>query len=323
MYKWGWIPATDLYSDPALGEGEARNRALIAFRKHARAVISEFSSPIFLGELRETIKMIRSPAKGLRDIADSYLRDVKSQKKRSPKQWKKNLSSTWLEYAFGWTPLISDIQSGYKAYHNLVTKHENEQVLVSGFGIEEEEVTNPAVGSNSFGRIRYNHSLLVKDKAFVKFRGMVVRRVDATLREKLARIGFNAEEFLPTVWELLPWSFLIDYFTNIGDVIEASAFNVSALSWSTQTTVKTRTWVRTTWPDESWMRKVTPGPKYFVSFSGEPTRAVLERRIVNRADNAAIGIPSLSWELPGKPAQWANMTALFAQANSIHPQRKR
>jgi hypothetical protein len=311
---------------PTLGLGVATNRAAISFLKNARQIQSTFSSPIFLGELRETLRMIRSPAQGLRNLLGGYLTQVKKSKKSNPKGWKKNLGGTWLEGMFGWAPLARDITDGYKAYSDLVKSRDNEQRPVSGYGIEELLVpgrtsynTLSYVGSGGF--IPFYTTRITKDKAFVKYRGMVVRRVDATLRDKLGRVGFNAEEFIPTAWELLPWSFLVDYFTNIGDVLTANAFNRAELAWTAGVTVQTRTSRLQSWTTTQIMKDFHG--KYFVSFTGEPLQVTQTRRVVNRSKALTVATPTISLELPGRPAQWANMTALFAVANSIHPQSRR
>lgn len=319
----GVPPSFPTLDNPVMGVGVATNRAAIAFLKHARSVQSEFSSPIFLGELRETLRMIRNPAAGLRNLADSFLKDVKTAKKKTPKKWKKNLGGMWLEYAFGWTPLISDISEGYKAYSSLAKSRDGEQKPVSGHGIEEVEVPSRTATNYPFyfgtGGLMYGGNNYVgKDRCVVKYRGMVVRRVDVTLRDKLSRVGFNAEEFIPTVWELLPWSFLVDYFTNIGDVLTANAFNRADLAWVACSTIKFREIHGTFYLDHAAMKKAWP--KHYVTSSGEPGRYKLQRRTVSRSRAVTVPFPSISLELPGKPAQFANMVALFAQAQSVHPQ---
>lgn len=295
----------------------ATNRAGIAFLKKCRAVQMEFSSPTFLGELRETLAMLRKPATGLRNIARSWLSKASALKKKDPKQWKKNLSSAWLEQAFGWTPLIHDVKSGYDAYRSFVDKADDEQQIVSGYGIEEKGISlyDGILAQNGF---YVNHARRVNDKVFVKYKGAVVRRVDATLCDALARIGFDSSEFIPTAWELLPWSFLIDYFSNIGDVLTANAFVRADLMWVSGSTVRSRNY----FCSSAINLKLTANGygKWFAYAGGSPSTFTVSHRQVNRAASAYISPPSVSVEIPGNPFQWANMTALFAQANAIHPQ---
>lgn len=35
--------------------------------------------------------------------------------------------------------------------------------------------------------------------------------------------GFSLRSFVPTIWELIPYSFLVDYFSNLGDLVTSTA----------------------------------------------------------------------------------------------------
>jgi hypothetical protein len=309
----------------SITSAKAVERATLSFLKKARQVQVEWSAPTFLGELREALKMIRSPAKALRGKCDDYLKALKKAKNRNPKTWRKTIADSWLEHSFGWVPLISDIATAHKAYDSLVNSQDDRQVAVTGYGVEEKDVPsrtysipNSTVGNSViFGDL----NRVSTETAFCRIRGMMVRRVDATTKDKLARIGFQPSEFIPTAWNLLPWSFLVDYFSNIGDVLEASVFDRSLLSWANISTVISQN------TDVSWAPNHAGIKAYcgnwYVSSSGSPSKMQYKRRTVTRTSNISIGTPSLSFELPGTLAQFANMGALFASAGSIHPQRFR
>jgi hypothetical protein len=268
--------------------------------------------------------MIRNPAAGLRRLLDNYVKHTKVLRLKNPKHWQEHLSSAWLEGTFGWQPLVNDIENAYKAYKSFVERHNDEQVFVRGIGIEEKPV--PSQNSSSTGSCPAGASDVISalrtyrgsEKAFVKYYGMVVRQVDVTTRDRLARIGFDWSEFVPTAWELCPWSFLVDYFTNIGDVVEASAFTRSLLSWAANDTVTSQKIEGLFSID----KKATASAygAYFRLVEGEPVSFVAERRVVNRKAGAIIPSPSLDFEIPGNPFQYANMLALFAQANVVHQQ---
>jgi hypothetical protein len=315
-----------------LTEGEANNRALIAFLKHVRQKQVEFSAPTFLGELKETIKMIRSPAKGLRDLASSWLgkqpkhvfrdRHTKNGAKRYH-AWKQNLSSTWLEQAFGWQPLISDINSAFRTYTGL--RDRKEQVPVSGFGIDKRPFPARTFSNQQqalAANITYLWNSVATEECFIKYHGMVTRQVDGSLVNKLEPFGFTLDEWIPTAWELLPWSFLIDYFSNIGDVITCGVANRASLAWVNRSRSYIQRQSRVGWYSDSLTRnKFAPGK--YIRGSGTNVTMLSQRRTVRRDRGYAVGSPTLSFELPGLPAQWANMTALFAQTtNDVHPQRR-
>lgn len=302
----------------------AYNRGLTSYLKRVSQVNQAFSGLTFLGELRETVRMIRNPAQNLRNILGAYVDDLKKSKKRSPKNWKKNLSGAWLEHAFGMTPLISDIQNASRAYNRLV--EEPTLIPVRGVGVHEASVPSRTfeelLGSilGTYTPMMW-HSCISTDKAVVVFRGMVKRESRATAAGKAALFGFSPEQFIPTVWELLPWSFLIDYFTNIGDIIETGVVNQGSIAWTNVSQV--------VFQIRKHQMRVAPanfqqGSGVGKRVSGQSSTAIHTRRRVDRSTPSSIGIPKLTIELPGREAQWANMTALFSQVSTdLHDQRVR
>lgn len=297
----------------------ALNRATISFRRNLRKTQIAFSGLTFLGELRESIDMIRHPARGLSNLARSYLDRVKDAKKKRPKNWKKELSSLWLEQAFGWSPLLNDISNAHKAYRSLC---QPKTEVISGFGKEDYKRSLAYQQGQVFGAL----SILAFDRterqtefAFVKLRGAVKREVQAPIREALETFGFVPEDFLPTAWELLPWSFLIDYFVNIGDVIESYNTSTSDVAWVDRSDVIGKEYAVSHMPASNY-KKVWGSQ--FIATGGTGSTAKMVSRAWTRTPNVGIGFPTIRLQLPGILAPWANMTALFAQANAeIHPQR--
>lgn len=120
--------------------------------------------------------------------------------------------------------------------------------------------------------------------------------------------------------KLLPWSFLIDYFSNIGDVITASVATRSDVRWTNKSVVISRSY-------ESVANFDLPATKSiyglrFVSGRGSSVTSKRIRKIVQRRRGVLLGTPSISFNIPGRPAQWANMAALLVVCNnSVHPQR--
>lgn len=313
--------------NPSISVAVARNRALISYFNNARNMQQTFTGPLFLGELRESLKMIRNPAQGLKNLANQWIgkagrarRKFKPGKKGND-QFKRELSSLWLEQAFGWQPLVSDINSAFKTFRRL--RDTRTQAPISGYGVEKIDVPTRTFTEVPYDwfLIRYRANRRSFEQAVVKFRGAVALRTIGSKTDALEPFGFTFDSFLPTIWELLPWSFLIDYFSNIGDVISAGTFSRASLVWTCESQIVFQVTEMQGWPDLDYIKQVL-GSNY-ISASGTNVSARAERRSIQRNANSLLGVPTLSFEIPGRSAQWANMTALFASANSIHPQRVR
>lgn len=301
---------------------KAYNKALVSFLKKVRQAQVAWSAPTFLGELRESIHMIRHPASALNHLLGQYLKDVKRLKRTRPRNWKKGLSGLWLEYAFGWVPLVSDIGNAYQAYKDLVTEHDGKYRMLEAGAIDE--ASNAAHTKDLLVDMGptvtyYSGSQRGTSSVRYKFRGAVVRHVDATIvGSRLETFGFEAQEWVPTAWELLPWSFLVDYFSNIGDVIQANCAVRQAIGWVNQDAINTRTIEYSGGHDLKQTKAAYP--KWIASDGPSFTVKWVLRSVV-RTPGVTLPTPQLALDLPGKPAQWTNCVALFAQANAISPQK--
>lgn len=331
----------DLYDPAGLSTFKADQRAMQAYLKNVHKCQTQFQSLTFLGEMKEAIHMIRHPAEGLRHLLDDYLLNVKKRKQfakddatrrrlfgkrkeRAENAWKNDLSQMWLEHSFGWQPFIGDIESGVRAYETLRDRRlGNNQIPVRGFGSEVSTI--PSYNAyNPIRNIPPSTSIgIVSQKnvqtASVVYKGMVkVDNTGSSLAENLTMFGLRPAEFIPTAWELLPWSFLIDYFTNIGDVLENAITDTSKLAWTNKTSISE------VQQEARWDLNVSATMQSAISCnSSGPQWTKAKRKRVVRSPNVGTFVPSLSFELPGRPAQFANMLALFSQSNLIHPQRRR
>jgi hypothetical protein len=155
----------------------------------------------FLVELKKTKQMFIKMLKRLRDP-----------KTFIPKT-KQHVAGAWLEARYGWRPLIYDIISLQKAMaHMAKGRTRFSQQAGSSFPIlESEEVISP-------------EGIYYKElKSFTS--GSVSMRGNVTADIKLNAFSFNP---IVTAWELVPYSFLIDWLIDIGSMLSALSF--SALS---------------------------------------------------------------------------------------------
>lgn len=329
-------PATPVYGTDA--ERDANNAASVAFLRDLIEIQQAFSGGLFLGELRETIRMIKSPAKALRKGIDDYLSAAKKlqKKARVPKTaanmrsvstnsnsqiargTKKRIDSaneaihgTLLEYNFGWQPFINDLNDIALALADNLPRYEVKYVRARGTNITRER--QPWNHYASIIGLKGEYE--VAQQTSVVYRG-AVKCERMTLADDMAYFGFNIEDFIPTLWELLPYSFLIDYFTNIGDFLTALSWQRAGLAWSNKTVrILHRNKVLSCVVDQdhldSWST-YQPSVTKFV-----PQKMTLSSKVVNRASYTGDFIPEIVFQIPGVgDNKWINIRSLISARNS-------
>jgi hypothetical protein len=308
---------------PTLSATRANNAALTHFIKKATAAQRSLSGGVVLGEFREVVRMIRRPTVLLRRGMVDYLRDVSRRLKqrrglKSLKSKKARLhavnrviSSTWLEYQFGWKPLVSDIESGLIAAYRIANEDRPSKV-VSAFS--HEEVTgNRASASYGVGYGTLTTWTTEYDMVDVRYKGCVYLQSGLTGATRM--LGLSWRDVVPTIWELIPYSFLVDYFSNIGDVIEALSFNKADIAWMEKGQYLRRVKVNT----ETTLQVATPPTnyEYILDSYSAPGKYEIERFSKSRTQYTGSIIPSLEFQIPGaKSLKWLNITALLAQGRS-------
>jgi len=306
------------------------NLAKANFYRAVRARRTAMQGMVFLGELRETLQMLRRPVAGLQDAMKDYFRALKKGKKANPERWIKDLGNVWLEHSFGWLPLIHDIKDAGTAYDRVIKKRVSEVTLISESAALEFDRTNELSGYDRAGAVRNQGCAVITaastliEQHKVRYRGAIRAQVEApTWRDDAAQFGFTIEQFIPTVYELLPWSFLADYFSNLGDVLDASVTDVSNLTYVNRSVI-----IKTT---NSTVRMVSPKLTQTMNvpgwnlISGESNRSTgrLSRKTVERTAGSSIPMPSFQFESSLSDGQLGNIAALLSLATDLHSQSPR
>lgn len=287
--------------------GNAQNRAVIGIRNKIRDVKSSLSGPTFLGELRETIRMIRNPAASLMKEINNFSKKASRARARESKtNFKKVLPDLYLEATFGWRPLISDISAAAEASVTFLEENLIQRVKFTAKeqGHVGEAYAQPNMSPlNSIAVGLRGYVILdisVKYVAWVKMKETMSGGLDGIIQAS----KFDLSEIIPTAWELLPWSFLIDYFSNIGDVLSSHTVdlsNVIAVSKTTRILKQTNrvAYIRILSLPEKFTKQI-------------PSHSVLTQGSITR-EAATLPYGELRFEFPGF-MQGINMSALYASA---------
>lgn len=295
------------------------NAAVAKFYKQAWSALRQFQGGVFLGELRETLNMIRNPAKSFRRLIDVYSTDVRRRVNRirrgrprtSPvyiSDANKVVSDTWLEYSFGMKPLMSDVKSGAEALARLALEpHEYKKVRVETDETYSVLPSTPFYIRNIADLTQYRFSRRRTSGYSCWITGEVQCEVTSPYLMKEQVLGFSPGDFAPTIYELIPYSFLVDYFSNIGDVIAAWSFPKGSLAWINRSVLEFADREVYAWPSGTF----NPNPGLWIeeSYGGSRLRCYQFRSSLQR-DQGPLGLPKVTFEIPGSGLKWLNIAAL-------------
>lgn len=167
----------------------------------------DFNAPVFLAEASKTVDMVfgkvqqlhrayRAFRRGRFDTARTVLGINNS----------RGLSNNWLEYKYGWMPVLQDIHGAAKTLADIRYKPRQNYFSAS------------AKSSDLWGRAGMSGAIQHKAKVWCR---VSVNTPSLQLGNKIGLLNP-----LTVAWELVPFSFVADWFVNIGDCIaEATAFS--------------------------------------------------------------------------------------------------
>lgn len=247
--------------------------------------------------------MIRHPALSLRRGLDKYHQTVKKRLAgiRVERVRNRVVRDTWLEYNFGWAPLIHDISD---AHHELTTGRDFWLEPLKGIG-KYREISGGQYTANLIGALNCRIDYQQITETSVRYLG-AVSASKHTPPSLMDAWGFRSEDFLPTVWELIPYSFLVDYFTNIGDLVSTMSEGPVRLAWGCKTQRGERKLVQT-----SGSVFKTTGNFGVASGSCGGFMSSYTSFARSRVFAVDVGVYDFTFKLPGfQSKKWLNIGAL-------------
>lgn len=307
-------------------------KALAKLYDRIRSTRTTFDGGTFIGELAESVRMLRSPAKSFHKGLEAYREAVRRRAKgvKKIRILHKIVRETWLEYVFGWKPLMNDAKDAVDAVDAVLKRREQAEITSLRASVKEQQ---PVFNTVTTGDVVWPIKTLDQDLCIattvVVYRCGMRWETDA-LRMKLLtqslreRLGFTWENFIPTVWNLIPTSFVTDYFVNVGDILSASATDVSNVTWCNKTIVLERTRMYQRAVDEQATKSALGSSAELLGVSGSRLGiAVAITRTVDRR-SVELSYPQLTFYMPAQDSlRWLNLAALLSSFSTLSSSLKR
>jgi hypothetical protein len=186
--------------------------------------------PVALFELKDIPRMIKQAGEAIHWVRKTGLRTLPTAE---------GLANANLAYQFGWAPLLSDLYKLLKFQEHFEKKRKILERLYSGTGLrrnitldEFSESTNGTyTHSIGFGSMTTSWTIKRTTKVWGTIRWKPKNlppggRSPSDLEVYRATLGLDIT--LATVWEAIPWSWLIDWFTSAGDYLSAHRNTIPA-----------------------------------------------------------------------------------------------
>lgn len=322
-YVKAYLPVTDSYrygeiqgpvldynlvsvSDPSLFKiTSVRNRVIQDINSQIRSSQKSLQGLVALGEMGESVRMVNSLGRDLYGASTKYLRDLKQIASRlRPREVARVVSEKWLEYRFGIRPLVNDIGGFIDAcYQNRYGRPPSVNIRASGKSSEK----NPSTTS-SFGMAHHLVVTTAEKRSDYGFRIYgVVGLTDNQVPPFSQEFGLTLDEFVPTLYELIPYSFLVDYVSNVGAIIDAYSLNKSTVKWLASGEERKSVCKLSAVLSPSFV----PGWIIQDSVAHPCTPIIRTWRSVSRG-MYSVGqlIPDLEFKIPGTSTKWLNISAL-------------
>jgi len=232
-YARGWGgPASPSDGYPADKSANIRDIVLVnAYGKIEPKVVAAVEN---IRDLKQTHATLVRISSAFKNVIDDLLlhknrrlvRGLASYNYKKTKSLRNDLSNTWLEARYGLTPLIYEFDSVMKELARF--KDKNRWQIARSFLSRQKSKTyllNRSSFSGQFYDLKWNRTVTTTDIASA---GVFFKVGDKTTLELIQQwASVRPKDFLSVAWELVPFSFVADWFTNIGRWLAGIPFDVT------------------------------------------------------------------------------------------------
>jgi len=214
----GWVGG----DDAQIREATERLRDRLTNKMAAQVQSQKVNLGVMFGERRQTANLVASTANRIvntvRALKNRNLKGAMTElgirsdfSSLSRRHRGLSVPEAWLELQYGWKPLLSDV---YGSCEELLNRHKERPPVITVKCSAHEELSETTIrGPNEIAwpAVIFKKTGSVHGSARVRF------AVDNSLIQLQNRTGIINP--LAVAWELVPWSFVVDWFLPVGQFL--------------------------------------------------------------------------------------------------------
>lgn len=199
-----------------LEDSVLRDQALARVKRRINNLTESYQALIPLAELRELRGLVGSISSMTMDTLNA-IGDLKRTKGRSLFS---HVSKVWLTYSFGVRPLMSDIKDVSNSIWTYLTSGDkNDRVTGTASKTWLASWNGQSVTGGYLTPIKYVTSARY-ELSYRFVGGWKFNLRSSTDYNALAHFGITPPALVPALWETTAFSWVVDYFTTVGDFLE-------------------------------------------------------------------------------------------------------
>lgn len=298
--------------------------ALSVQRAYADMTAPSMQVLVDMIEFRQTIALLKSPLKFILDQVA-----VLGKKKKSPKRKKSTLSSAatkikdladsssnaWLQYVYGWIPMAMNLEAVAEALYLSM-------MSLPSFRARARALSNICTTSETVTKQFGEFNLVFRIDTTEERKAVTTLHYKMDVRGWRRYTGTRVQDLPLLLWEIIPYSFVADWFIGIGDWINSCMADVGTLRSSSTTC----TWTKRTVVTLLSARHITGKqvPCRLDSYTHESK--TMERRVNEAMSKTPLlneRFFTLYRTLSSAALIWGAISKVFRKTKAIPPPRKK